>query len=146
MHPITDLNSLLSCMEPVLNDGTYVYVRSKGALLADHSKIVASIREAEGTSLIVEESFAESEGLEPVFKCAWITLNVNSDVEAIGFTAAFSAVLGKAGVGCNVVAGINHDHIFVPRHLADLAMSELMALQEYHRKFLSDPQVVTQRK
>ena len=45
-------------MEPVLNDGTYVYVRSKGALLADHSKIVASIREAEGTSLIVEESFA----------------------------------------------------------------------------------------
>ena len=146
MHPITDLNSLLSCMKPVLNDGTYVYVRSKGALLADHSKIVASIREAEGTSLIVEESFAESEGLEPVFKCAWITLYAISDLAAIGFTAAFSAVLGKAGISCNVVAGINHDHLFVPSHQAALAMTELKALQEQHRRLLMEPNRDTQRK
>ena len=132
-------------MEPVLNDGTYVYVMSKGALPLDHPKIVASIREAEGMSLIVEESIAESEGLEPVFKCAWITLNVNSDLAAIGFTAAFSAVLGKAGVSCNVVAGINHDHIFVPSHQAALAMSELKALKEHHRRLLMEPERDVQR-
>ena len=146
MTTITELNALLSRMEPVLNEGTYVYVMSNGTLPLDHSKIVASIREAEGTSLILEESFAESEGLEPVFKCAWITLNVNSDFAAIGFTAAFSAVLGKAGVSCNVVAGINHDHIFVPSHQAALAMSELKALQEYHRRLLMEPQSDAQRK
>lgn len=146
MTTITDLNALLSRLEPVLNEGTYVYVISNGALPIDHSKIVASIREAEGISLIVEESLAESEGLEPVFKCAWITLNVNSDFAALGFTAAFSAVLGRAGVSCNVVAGINHDHIFVPSHQAALAMSELKALQENHRKLLLDPRCDTQRK
>jgi hypothetical protein len=140
MTAITDLNSLLSQMEPVLNQGTYVYVRSKGALPIDHSKIVASIREAEGTSLILEESFAKSEGLEPVFKCAWITLYVNSDLAAIGFTAAFSAVLGNVGISCNVVAGINHDHIFVPSHQAGLAMIELKATQEHHRRLITEHQ------
>ena len=146
MTTITDLDALLSKMEPVLNEGTYVYVMSKGALPIDHSRIVASIREAEGISLIVEESFAESEELAPVLKCAWITLNVNSDCAAIGFTAAFSAALGKAGVSCNVVAGINHDHIFVPIHQAALAMSELTALQEQHRRLLMEPNRDTQRK
>ena len=86
-------------MEPVLNDGTYLYVRSKVESAIDLSKIVASIREAEGTSLIVEESFAESEGLKPIFKCVWITLHVNSDLSAIGFTSAFSAVLGSSRRG-----------------------------------------------
>lgn len=146
MTKIVELNALLSQMEPVLNPGTYVYVRSKGALPVDHSKIVASIREAEGTSLILEESFAESEGLEPVFKCAWITLYVNSDLAAIGFTAAFSAVLGKAGISCNVVAGINHDHIFVPIHQAGLAMTELKASQEHHRRLVTEHQSNAQRK
>ena len=146
MTTITDLNALLSRMDPVLNEGTYVYVMSNGALPLDHSKIVASIREAEGMSLIVEESIAESEGLEPDFKCAWITLKINSDLAAIGFTAAFSAVLGKAGVSCNVIAGINHDHLFVPSHQADLAMSELKALQEHHHRLLMEPQLDARRK
>ena len=146
MTTIADLNSLLGQMEPVLNQGTYVYVRIKGALPVDNSKIDSFIREGEETSLIVEESFAESEGLEPAFKCAWITLYVNSDLAAIGFTAAFSAVLGKAGISCNVVAGINHDHIFVPSHQADLAMTELKASQEHHRRLITELQHDTRRK
>ena len=146
MTTIIDLNSLLSQMEPVLNQGTYVYVRSKGALPVDRSKIVVSIREAEGMSLIMEESFAESEGFEPVFRCAWITLHANSDLAAIGFTAAFSAVLGQAGISCNVVAGINHDHIFVPSHQAALAMTELKASQEHHRRLITEAKRDTQQK
>jgi hypothetical protein len=133
MARITDLQALLRNMEPVLHDGTYVYVMSKGDLPRDRSRIVAMIREPEGVSMIVEESVAEAEGLEPAFRCAWITLNVNSDCAAVGFTAAFAAVLGRAGVSCNVVAGLHHDHIFVPAHQAALAMSELKALQQGHR-------------
>lgn len=58
------------------------------------------------------------------------TLSVNSDLEAIGLTAASSAALGKAGISCNVVAGVNHDHIFVPIEQAGLAMQVLRALQK----------------
>jgi hypothetical protein len=91
--------------------------------------VVAFIRETEGLSLVVEESFALEQGLEPEFRCAWITLNVNSDLAAVGLTAAFATALGRVGVSCNVVAGLSHDHIFVPVDQAQLAMFELRALQ-----------------
>jgi hypothetical protein len=59
-------------------------------------------------------------------------LQVHSDLEAIGLTAAFSAALTREGIIANVVAGYFHDHLFVPedrradamrglRNLADLA-------------------------
>jgi len=131
--PISHLDTLLRTMEPVLNPGTYVFARVEGDRPIDQSKVVASIREPEGLSLIVEESVAESEGLVSVFRCAWITLNVSSDLAAVGLTAAFAAVLACAGIGCNVVAGLNHDHVFVPLHQAEQAMVELKALQEGQR-------------
>jgi hypothetical protein len=134
LPPISDLDILLRNMEPVLHPGTFVFARMEGNRPIDQSKIVASIREPEGLSLVVEESVADSEGLVPIFRCAWITLNVSSDLEAVGLTAAFAAVLARAGIGCNVVAGLNHDHIFVPLHQAEQAMLELKALQEGQRQ------------
>jgi hypothetical protein len=65
-----------------------------------------------------------------VFRAAWITLTVHSDLQAVGLTAAFAGVLGRAGIGCNVVAGAYHDHIFVPLELAQSAMTALKALQQ----------------
>jgi hypothetical protein len=49
-----------------------------------------------------------------MFRAGWITLTVNSDLQAVGLTAVFASALGKAGISCNVVAGAYHDHIFVP--------------------------------
>ena len=43
--------------------------------------------------------------LSVLFRAAWISLTVHSDLEAVGLTAAFSTALGQAGVSCNVVAG-----------------------------------------
>lgn len=37
---------------------------------------------------------------------------------------------GGAGISCNVVAGTNHDHIFVPVSQATAAMKVLHAIQE----------------
>jgi hypothetical protein len=56
-------------------------------------------------------------------------LTVNSTLEAVGLTAAFATALGNSGIGCNVVAGAYHDHIFVPLELADAAMHVLRLLQ-----------------
>lgn len=117
-------------MQPVLQPGTYVFIQADPGKPIEMSKIVASIREPEGLSLVVEENVAKAAGFSPALRCAWITLNVNSDLETVGLTAAFAAALAGAGISCNVIAGLNHDHIFVPVHQAERAMSELQVLQD----------------
>jgi hypothetical protein len=67
-----------------------------------------------------------------VFRAAWITLTVHSDLEAVGLTAAVSVALGAAGISCNVVAGTYHDHLFVPAQKAADAMAALRKLQAAH--------------
>lgn len=129
MASFTNLATLLRSMQPTLNQGTYVFASvPDGQQLPAHS-IVASIREAEGLSVVMEESAAQQARLSPVFRCAWITLSVKSDLEAVGLTAAFSTALTNASISCNVIAGLNHDHIFVPVAQASSAMAVLRALQ-----------------
>lgn len=45
------------------------------------------------------------------------------------YAAAFSYALAGAGVGCNVVAGAWHDHLFVSAERAHDAMTVLQTLQ-----------------
>jgi len=129
MHPISDLGTLLRDMEPVLNPGTFVYAQGPEPDRLDSSSIIASIREPEGLSLIIEESVARAHGLQARHRCAWITLRVHSDLQAVGLTAAFATALGQAGISCNVVAGLRHDHLFVPVQQAQQAIAALRALQ-----------------
>lgn len=128
--PTRELDALLRAMQPVLHRGVYVFAMARDDAPLDPSRIVASIREPEGLSLIVEESAARDAGLDAEARCSWITLAVHSDLQAVGFTAAFSSALGRAGVACNVVAGLNHDHIFVPTEQTDLALRTLSELQQ----------------
>jgi hypothetical protein len=78
----------------------------------------------------MNEAAAEDRNLEPLFRCACITLSLNSDLQSGGLTAAFASALGNAGISCNVVADACHEHIFVPVHLVEKAMHELRSLQE----------------
>lgn len=130
MPPITDLATLLSSLRPELNDGVYVFATLEAGQHVQPSDLVALVREPEGVSVVVEEHAATRIGLNAVFRCSWITLTVNSDLQAVGLTAAFSAALGRAGISCNVVAGTHHDHIFVPVERATEAMSVLRSLQQ----------------
>lgn len=131
--PISDLGRLLETMEPVQTPGIYVFTLLPDGTAIDPEAVVASIREPEGMSVVVAEETAIRLGLPVQFRAAWITLNVHSDLAAVGLTAAFSSALGEAGISCNVVAGTHHDHIFVPYEQASRAMAALRRLQHSSR-------------
>lgn len=129
-QPLTDLAAILSSLQPVLNEGVYAYT-----LVSSGSKIpsldaIGMFREAEGTTLIAPEAEVQAAGLPVLFRTAWITLKVDSALQAVGLTATFSRALGEAGISCNVVAAACHDHIFVPAEAAERAVACLQALQQ----------------
>ena len=125
-----DIESLIRTMQPALNPGCYAFATPVNDRPIDLESVIAFIREPEGTSVVLSEDLALEQGLQIYFRAAWITLTVNSDLKAIGLTAAFATALGRANISCNVIAGCYHDHIFVPIELADLAMRTLRQLQE----------------
>lgn len=130
MPPISDLTTLLRSLQPELHEGIFVFATLEAGQQVDPAELVALVHEPEGVSVVVAEQVAKQLGLNAVFRCGWITLTVNSDLQAVGLTAAFSAALGNAGISCNVVAGTNHDHIFVPIERAAEAMAVLQRLQQ----------------
>ena len=127
---IRDMDLLLAGMRPSLQPGRYAFTTLPPGETIDPACIVASIREAEGLSVVLAEDDALALSLPIAFIAAWITHEVHSDLAAVGLTAAFSQALAQAGSGCNVVAGTIHDHIFVPVAQANDAMAVLQALQQ----------------
>ncbi len=124
----TNLARLLRSMTPQLNPGQYVFC----CVPVEHDcralQPIASLREAEGLSLVLTRESADAHGLHYDYIAAWITLQVHSSLAAVGLTASFSAALAQAGISCNVVAGFHHDHLFVPSERAEKALSTLRAL------------------
>jgi len=128
-RPEADLTILLRTMQPELHRGAFAFV----ALLADTevslSETIATFREAEGMTVVVDEATAVRRGWPVLFRAAWITLTVHSDLAAVGLTAAVARALGEAGISCNVMAAAYHDHIFVPFDDGPRALDALVALQ-----------------
>lgn len=128
--PEANLAALLGAMDPVLHEGVHVFaVVLPGKKEPVDIDAFAMLRETEGTTYITTEAEARRAGLKILFRAAWITLNVNSDLAAVGFTAAFSGALGAAGISCNVVAAAHHDHVFVPVERAEAALRILESLR-----------------
>jgi uncharacterized protein len=73
----------------------------------------AVIREDEGLTLVVTRAEADQAGLRYGYVAARITLRVNSALADVGLTALVSRVLAEAGISCNVIAALAHDHLFV---------------------------------
>ena len=120
----TNLAGLIRHMQPTLQPGTYCFCNWPDERFPAFS-VLGSFHEAEGLSVIVAESDAIHHGLIPVLRSAWITLNVHSDLQVVGFLAAISRALADAGIPSNVVSAVYHDHLFVPIELAEQAMSVL---------------------
>ena len=126
---IRDIARLLANLEPALNPGTYAFIVAPSGVQIPPDQIIASIREPEGLSLVIPEQLARNLELPVAYSAAWITLTVHSDLSAVGLTAAFSGALGEAGISCNVIAGVHHDHLFVPADQSQQAMTVLARLQ-----------------
>ncbi len=129
-----DLARLLAGMEPRLNDEAVVFVQMPQGISPTFGwhddALIGAFREAEGWTVILRDG---AEGSLPVlFRAAWITLLVHSDMAAVGLTAAFAEALGAQGISCNVVAAGHHDHIFVAHDDGARALAALKSLQIAH--------------
>ena len=124
----TNLQLLLKNIQPLLNEGEYVFATVDDIALYDTGKMVSFFKEKEGYTIIVEKKMADEWKLKYNYVAAWITLNIHSSLEAVGLTAAFSKSFSDAGISCNVVAAFYHDHIFVDRKDAEKAMEVLQRL------------------
>ena len=135
MTGITDLYELLQNMEPALDKQTYVFVTLPQADWAQIAqwKPIGTFREQEGLTLIVSQSFADSQGWDYYATFRLITLHVYSSLEAVGLTATFATQLAASGISANVVAAYHHDHIFVPADQATQAMEALNELKKGNR-------------
>lgn len=126
MNGETNLDILLSQMQPVLDQTTYVFATSAGN--RTELRPLMTFQEDQEYTLILSQACADAAGLDYVFACKRITLTVHSSLEAVGFIARVASHLAAAGMGVNPVSGYYHDHLFVPAQRADEAMDLLRAL------------------
>jgi hypothetical protein len=133
---IKDLDELLRKMEPSLHEGEWFMASVPGESLmavANHLEYVKCIySEEEGlTVLFSGEAKDGMEGLsvpEVVGPFALITLNVNSDLMAVGFLAEITRALAEGGLSMNAFSAYFHDHLLVPYGDKGEAMEILRAL------------------
>ncbi len=125
---LSDLRTLLRQMDATLHPATVVFCVVPSSAAIPVQSTIATMREAEGVTLVLTEDDALKRGLAPSFRAEWITLNVHSDLQAVGLTAAFSRALADANISCNVIAGVFHDHIFVPHGDGARALAVLRRL------------------
>ncbi|SAK46225.1 acetyltransferase [Caballeronia glebae] len=136
---LRDLEALIASMQPELQPGVYVFASLPHDAVASGAGIVATFREREGLTVVMEEGAARAAGVAPLFRAAWITLTVHSDLNAVGLTAAFARALGEANISCNVIAAAYHDHIFVPVEEGERAVNVLRELQRTAGKLSASP-------
>lgn len=115
-----DLTVLLRGMEPVLHDLPHGFAVWEGAL---PEGVFATVAEAEGLTVV-----APLDRLGAGEPWARISLTVHSDLAAVGLTAAVATALAREGISCNVIAGLYHDHLFVPWDRRGDAMAALRGL------------------
>jgi hypothetical protein len=121
------VSELIAHLDPALR-GEYVFARVETP--PPGINVFATIVEDEGTTIVLERAIADELGLPYAFVATMITLQVYSDLSAVGLTASFATELAGAGISCNVIAGIHHDHLFVPaqRGVDAMRLLQQMAL------------------
>jgi uncharacterized protein len=123
---ISELAVLLASMEPMLDGAEYGYACV--AALPEGVAVFATVAEAEGITVVARAADLAAAGVPHLAGWARISLTVQSDLEAVGLTAAIATALAAKGISANVIAGYHHDHFFVQFDRAAEAMTVLRGL------------------
>lgn len=124
-----NLNKLILTLNPMLNDGEYIFTTLPNLHIINREDTICEFKENEGTTVILEKSKADQLGLDYDYIASWITLNVHSSLDAVGLTATFATALAEHKISCNVIAGYYHDHIFVNKEDSLKAMKVLNTMR-----------------
>lgn len=113
-------------MQPVLRPEIFVFATlSEASRKSLAIQPIMEFREAEGITVVVLESEAKQAFLPCQYPCQLITLNIHSDLNAVGFLARICDVLAEAGISLNAVSAYYHDHLFVPVEKSQAAIKAL---------------------
>jgi len=126
-----DLKLLLHSMTPKQVKGEFVFCTiSKAEYLKLNFIPKLVFIEKEGITLILNKTIADSNNF--LYEMVWgmITLNVHSDLTAIGFLAAITNKLADAKIPVNAVSAYYHDHLFIPSVLTGKALKILIKLSK----------------
>jgi len=119
---------MVAGMAPVLGAGRYLFTALESWPSAQEAaQLLGVFREAEGLTAYRRLGLEESPPPRGVAMVK-ITLQVYSDLEGVGLTAAVATTLAEEGIPCNVVAALHHDHLFVPETQGPAALRCLEAL------------------
>jgi uncharacterized protein len=124
MRGIKNLDILLKSIKPELSKETFVFCTVNKDI---DIKIVPKMifREKEGATLILRKEQADKYNLKYDGDWSLITLNIHSDLNAVGFLAKITERLAKAGISVNAVSAYYHDHLFIPNNRSKEALKIL---------------------
>ncbi|MCJ1302039.1 hypothetical protein MMC08_004840 [Hypocenomyce scalaris] len=143
--PVSDTVEMIASMKPRLHSDIFVYTTVP---YKDASQVLPHIlpllhtltHEEEGLSLLLPEAVAKKHSLPTNLSppLRHIELTVYSSLEGTGLTAAVASALSAVDIACNVVAGLRHDHLFVPEDKADEAVGVLEELARQTREIAEE--------
>lgn len=123
-----NLSVLLKSLNPEINPGKYVFCSVRDRAIVEGINYISCFYEEEGMTYILSKEIADKYNLEYEGYFSWITLKVQSSLQAVGLTAAVSKVLAENNISCNVVSAFFHDHLFVEFEKRRQALSCLKTL------------------
>jgi len=132
----SDLSDLLKRMEPKLKEGKYHIATVESSQLMAMANyldyLLCVFREGEGLTVVFSEEIKDEihdvTEKEVVGPFALITLNVQSDLMAVGFLAKITEALAKEKISVNAFSAYHHDHLLVPFDKKDKALNVLKKL------------------
>jgi hypothetical protein len=101
----------------------YIFIVSNENNIPLYSEAAVLIfKEKEGVTFVIKKEKADKLGMPYNTIFCQITLNVYSDLNAVGLIAAVSSRLAQAGISVNPVSAFYHDHLFIPASQAQKAI------------------------
>ena len=135
METVSNLKKLLKDMQPKMAKTKYFMASVGGGelmALANYlDYIICIYREKEGLTVVFEEDIKDSisgmtEKMAGPF--ALITLDVYSDLMAVGFLVKIADALAKEKISVNAFSAYHHDHLLVPWERKEDALKALERL------------------